>query len=99
MFRGEPRQSISAAPRTDAAGDADHDERIEGEAVAIVHAPDVHFSFYGRQVQSSEDPRAPLTNRSDDFTITGGAGVQRAYGDAVIGPMHCSGAGAGSQKL
>ena len=37
-FGCEPRQSIRAAPRTDAAGDTDHNERIEGEAVAIVHA-------------------------------------------------------------
>jgi hypothetical protein len=34
---GEPRQSIRADPRADAAGDTDHAEGIEGEAVAIVH--------------------------------------------------------------
>jgi hypothetical protein len=45
VFCGETRQSIRAASRTDAAGDMDHNERIEGEAVAIVHAPDVRFLF------------------------------------------------------
>ena len=34
-FCGEPRQPIRAAPRTDAAVDADH-ERIEGEAVTMM---------------------------------------------------------------
>src|SRR4029077_15906209 len=29
VFCGEPRESIRAAARTDAAGDADHNERIE----------------------------------------------------------------------
>ena len=48
-FGGEPRQSIRAAPRTDAAGDADHNERIEGEAIAIVHASNVRFLFLIRQ--------------------------------------------------
>ena len=49
----EARQSIRAAPRTDAAGDADHNERIEGEAVAIVHASHVHFLFRVRQAPAS----------------------------------------------
>jgi hypothetical protein len=47
---GEPRQSIRAPPRTDATGDADHNERIESEAVAIVHAP--MFIFCSKFVNS-----------------------------------------------
>src|SRR5580693_8134532 len=38
-FPGKPRQAIRALPRALAAGNADHNERIEGEAVSIVHLP------------------------------------------------------------
>jgi len=51
-FRRETRQAIRAASRADAAGDTDHNERIQGEAVAIVHGPDVRFLFYSRQATS-----------------------------------------------
>ena len=35
-FRGKSRQAVRAFPRALAATDADHNERIEGEAVAII---------------------------------------------------------------
>jgi hypothetical protein len=53
IFRGKPRQAVRAATRTDAAGDTDHNEGIEGEAVAIVHGPDVRFLFLVRQTPPS----------------------------------------------
>ena len=50
IFRGKSGQAVAAASRTDAAGDTDHNEGIEGEAVAIVHGPNVRFLFLVRQV-------------------------------------------------
>jgi hypothetical protein len=38
MFRSEPRQTIRPAPRANSAGDTDYNKRVEGQAVAIVHA-------------------------------------------------------------
>lgn len=38
MLRREPREPIGAAARANAASDPDHHERIEGKAIAIVHA-------------------------------------------------------------
>jgi hypothetical protein len=51
-FRGKPRQAVRALPRALAAGDTDHHERIEGEAIAIVHGPYVRFLFCVRQATS-----------------------------------------------
>ena len=48
-FRGKPRQAVRALPRALAARNADHNERIEGEAIAIVHPLNVRFLSYARQ--------------------------------------------------
>jgi Protein of unknown function DUF262 len=55
LNRGEPRQSVRALPRALAATDADHNKRIEGEAVAIVHAPSCSLSV----LKSSSASRLP----------------------------------------
>jgi hypothetical protein len=76
-FRGKPRQAVRALPRALAATDADHNERIEGEAVAIVHAPNVHFSFSYRQVQSFE----PVDHITVEFRKDMASRYRRAHRD------------------
>jgi hypothetical protein len=45
MLRSEPREPIGTAPSANPASDPDDDERIKGEAVAIVHVDDVRCLF------------------------------------------------------
>ena len=55
-FRGQARQPIRPAPRADAAGDADHNERIEGEAVAIVHTRCSSFVPFSSRAACAASP-------------------------------------------
>ena len=52
-FAASRAKRYAPLPRAQAAADADHNERIEGEAVAIVHASDVRFLFLFRQAPPS----------------------------------------------
>ena len=51
VFCGKSRQAIRAASRADSASDPDHDERVKGEAIAIVHDLNVRCLFAARQGQ------------------------------------------------
>jgi hypothetical protein len=62
-FRGKPRQAVRALPRALAATDADHNEGIEGEAVAIVHA--LMFAFCSKHVKRGPARRHSVTTVSN----------------------------------
>jgi hypothetical protein len=57
-FRGKSRQAVRALPRALAATDADHNKRIEGEPVAIVHHGYVRFLFQTRQAPTCDRARS-----------------------------------------
>ena len=78
IFCREPRQPIRAASRTDAASDADHDERIEDEAVAVVH------SLMFVVCPSSSSPISPATRvaRQSTRPLRANGGHPR-YGKSV----------------
>ena len=102
-FRGEPRQAVRALPRALAATDANHSERIEGEAVAIVHAlmfafcsmpvkrlPDGHHSRFKHQRQDgmADDEGGIIADLDCDRSTVGGQPARGASKGLVGGWPH-----------
>jgi hypothetical protein len=69
MFYGEPRQAIGAAPCADAAGDTDHDKRVEGQAVAVVHAGLFSFCSTASPTNGDSQHQAAWLRRDKEATL------------------------------
>jgi hypothetical protein len=48
-FRGQSGQTVGATARTDAAGNASHDEGVVGEAIPVVHG--LTFAFCSHRLK------------------------------------------------